>query len=134
MAVEAPQKPLVCVSRSRHDANGRGAIARKDNKVPLQIQARILRDLENSMLTDPMPGFELPKESSGNWDKSEKRRRVQWRETDLRRAIVAAKRAGLRFYSVDIAPDGTISIVVGEQNPGARMVRLRERMGKSTKH
>lgn len=79
-----------------------------------------------------MPGFDLP--NATNWDKSEKRRRVQWRETDLRRAIGAAKRAGLRFYSVEIAPDGTISIVVGEQTPDARMFRLRERKGKFVKH
>lgn len=100
----------------------------------MQIQARILRDLESSSLTDPMPGFELPGGNSGNWGKGEKRRRVQWRETDLRRAIGAAKRAGLRFYSVEIAPDGTISIVVGEQSPDARMFRLRQRAGKSTRH
>lgn len=81
-----------------------------------------------------MPGFDLPNTVPAVWEKPAKRRRVQWRETDLRRAIGAAKRAGLRFYSVEIAPDGTISIVVGEQSPDARMFRLRQRAGKSAKH
>jgi hypothetical protein len=105
-------------------------IPRKDQKFPVQIQARILRDLDSTSL----PAFDLPPSSTEKSDKLEKRRRVAWRETDLRRAIGAAKRAGLRFYSVEIAPDGTISIVVGEQSPDARMFRLRQRVGKSTKH
>ncbi len=41
-------------------------------------------------------------------------------ETDLRRAIGAAKKAGLRFYSVEVAPDGTIAIVVGPHRPTRR--------------
>ncbi len=36
-----------------------------------------------------------------------------WRERDLRRALAVARMAGLRDYRVEIAPDGTISIVVG---------------------
>ena len=36
-----------------------------------------------------------------------------WRESDVRRAIGAAEKAGLHRYRVEIAPDGTISIVVG---------------------
>jgi hypothetical protein len=36
-----------------------------------------------------------------------------WREVDIKRAISAAEKARLRSYRVDIAPDGTISIVVG---------------------
>jgi hypothetical protein len=36
-----------------------------------------------------------------------------WRQSDVRRAIAAAEKAGLTSYRVEIAPDGTISIVVG---------------------
>jgi hypothetical protein len=37
----------------------------------------------------------------------------RWSETDLERAIAVAERAGLRGYRIEIAPDGTIAIVVG---------------------
>ena len=128
----ARKKALVPRIPSRHDAKRERvtSISGKDKKFPVQIRARILRDLESSAFPDPIPAFDLP----NTWDKGDKRRRVAWRETDLRRAIGAAKRAGLRFYSVEVAPDGTISIVVGEQSPDARVFRLRQRVGKSTKH
>jgi len=74
----------------------------------------------------------LPADSKS--DRREGRQRVHWRETDLRRAIGAAKKAGLRFYSVEVAPDGTISVVVGEQTPNASLHRLKQRTGKSTRH
>jgi hypothetical protein len=38
---------------------------------------------------------------------------AHWREVDIKRAIGAAEKMRLRSYRVDIAPDGTISIVVG---------------------
>jgi hypothetical protein len=41
--------------------------------------------------------------------------RGAWRQADVRRAIAAAEQAELRSYRVEIAPDGTIAIVVGEQ-------------------
>ena len=37
-----------------------------------------------------------------------------WREPDLRRALAVVGSARLRDYRVEIAPDGTISIVVGD--------------------
>ena len=37
----------------------------------------------------------------------------RWNDADLERAIAVAERAGLRGYRIEIAPDGTISIVVG---------------------
>lgn len=43
-----------------------------------------------------------------------------WRERDLRRALVVARQAGLASYRVEVAPDGTISIVVLDGKPGAR--------------
>ncbi|MBB5731181.1 hypothetical protein FHS61_000174 [Altererythrobacter atlanticus] len=41
------------------------------------------------------------------------RRRTCWRQMDVLRAINAAKQAGLQDYRVEVAPDGTVSIVVG---------------------
>jgi hypothetical protein len=46
------------------------------------------------------------------------RRKARWRQADVKRAIGAAEQAGLRLYRVEIAPDGTISIVVGEVPQG----------------
>lgn len=37
----------------------------------------------------------------------------RWSEADVERAIAAAERAGLSAYRIEIAPDGTIAIVVG---------------------
>jgi hypothetical protein len=36
-----------------------------------------------------------------------------WRQADVKRAIEAARKAGIEAYRVEIAPDGTISIIVG---------------------
>jgi hypothetical protein len=36
-----------------------------------------------------------------------------WRQAEVRRAINAAEQAGLSHYRIEIAPDGTIAIVVG---------------------
>ena len=38
--------------------------------------------------------------------------RAAWRQDDVKRAIEAAEQAGLSGYRVEIAPDGTITIVV----------------------
>jgi len=43
-----------------------------------------------------------------------------WRQADVRRAIAAAEKAGLASYRIEIAADGTISIVVGEPPEMAR--------------
>ena len=37
----------------------------------------------------------------------------QWRQAEVKQALDAAQEAGLAAYRVEIAPDGTISIVVG---------------------
>jgi hypothetical protein len=37
---------------------------------------------------------------------------LRWSEDDVERAIAAAERAGLASYRIEIAPDGTIAIVV----------------------
>lgn len=52
-------------------------------------------------------------------------RRGHWLERDLRRALDVASRSGMDGYRVEIAPDGTISIVVGypESTPGKPVKR-----------
>lgn len=45
--------------------------------------------------------------------------KARWRQSDVKRAIVAAEQAGLRAYRVEVAPDGTISIVVGAPSEAA---------------
>jgi len=37
----------------------------------------------------------------------------RWKQSDVERAIAAAEQAGLESYRIEIAPDGTIGIVVG---------------------
>lgn len=41
-------------------------------------------------------------------------RKGNWRQADVKRALDAAQKAGLSSYRVEIAPDGTISIIVGD--------------------
>lgn len=42
-----------------------------------------------------------------------------WQEQDVQRAIAAALTAGLTDYRVELAPDGTISIIVGAPSVAA---------------
>ena len=51
----------------------------------------------------------MPEETPSDEDSN----RQRWLDTDVERAIAAAENAGLRAYRVEIAPDGTIAIVVG---------------------
>lgn len=49
-------------------------------------------------------------------DANEEMGRVEagWRDEELRRAMVVAEEAGLKSYRIEIAPDGTITIFVGD--------------------
>jgi hypothetical protein len=40
-------------------------------------------------------------------------RKKRWRQADVERAVAAAEQAGLESYRVEVAPDGTISVIVG---------------------
>ena len=81
--------------------------------VPLQIRSQALRRMSPSPIANPMPGFgplpstTAPDACAGRTD------RTGWRQADVARAIKAAEKADLRAYRIEIAPDGTISIVVG---------------------
>lgn len=86
--------------------------AQEGSAAPIQIQAQFLRDWPSFAQPDTASGFLInPGEETRRPAKRAARR--NWREKDVERAIGAAKEAGLTSYRVEIAPDGTISIVVG---------------------
>ena len=47
-----------------------------------------------------------------NSSAAETGRKAAWRKADLKRAIGVAEEAGLKSYRIEIAPDGTITIIV----------------------
>lgn len=55
----------------------------------------------------------MPDDSAAVTGHDEPQRKPRWRQSDVKRAIAAAEQAGLSAYRVEVAPDGTISIVVG---------------------
>lgn len=69
----------------------------------------------------------MPETAAPDPGKKAKPRRGHWRERDLQRAIEVAKRSGVTAYRVELAPDGTIAIVVGQQDrrSGRTSVRMR---------
>ena len=86
-----------------------GAKKLKGRDVPIRTQARVLRDVELCTPAGSAPELPLtlgdtPPSPTG---------KGHWRQADVKRAIAAAEKAGLRNYRVEIAPDGTISIIVG---------------------
>lgn len=85
--------------------------ADEGDKAPFRIKARFLSDRQ-VFASGPMSGFMATGEDLPD-DRAEQDRR-DWREQDLKRAISVAEEAGLTSYRVEIAPDGAISIIVGE--------------------
>lgn len=82
--------------------------------VAIQIRAQALRQGQPTVQPDAARGFAImPDGVASSSPNDEARGKTQWRQTDVKRAIGAAEKAGLRSYRVEIAPDGTISIVVG---------------------
>lgn len=66
------------------------------------------------------PSIQLRAEALQDWDADNgeqatagRQRRGHWSERDLRRALGVARRAGLEDFRIEIAPDGTIALVVG---------------------
>ena len=74
------------------------------------MRAQILRDAPAVTLPAGILDDLAPEKA----DTSSARSRSRWRKADVERAIAAAERAGLRGYRIEIAPDGTVTIVVGE--------------------
>jgi hypothetical protein len=78
--------------------------------VPFQIRAQSLRHWEDFTPAGGLSGIAFMPEQTT----TPSRRKGSWRQSDITRAIGAAEQAGLGTYRVEIAPDGTITIVVGE--------------------
>jgi hypothetical protein len=87
---------------------------------PIQIQSEALRGWEPSASFLAARGFALlPDEPVTDREQAGVQPGGCWREADLKRAIAVAEKAGLRAYRVEIAPDGTISIIVGGEDRDA---------------
>lgn len=83
----------------------------------IQIQAQALRQRKGSAPPAGGAAFPMmPDIVTTAADGEAAARKTPWRQSDVRRAIAAAEQAGLSVYRVEIAPDGTISIVVGTQS------------------
>jgi hypothetical protein len=82
--------------------------------VPIQIKAQMLRRWPSRGQAGAVGPFAImPDESDRSPDEAESSGKKPWRQNDVKRAVAAAKQAGLQSYRVEIAPDGTISIIVG---------------------
>ena len=83
--------------------------------VPIQIRSQFLRQWQPDGDVSAAGAFasmvEAPERCSGA---SEAHPPGHWRQRDVKRAIGAAEQAGLASYRVEVAPDGTISIIVGD--------------------
>lgn len=79
-------------------------------KRPIQVRAQVLRGLPTR--GNATFGFFLPAEDPQPIAEG-RSRSPHGRQSDVRRAVAAAEEAGLQDYRIEIAPDGTIAIVVG---------------------
>jgi hypothetical protein len=88
----------------------KGASRSGGAKSPIQVRAQVLRDVPTRCST--MPAFFLPDEdpATAAGDRSDG---PPPQQADVERAVAAAEEAGLQDYRIEIAPDGTIAIVVG---------------------
>jgi len=77
---------------------------------PIQVRAEVLARME-ALSTNPL--WTALMASSGDAEPEEPLDETGWHDSDLKRAIEVAEEAGLKSYRVEIAPDGTISIIVG---------------------
>src|SRR6478736_10531118 len=80
---------------------------------PFHIKAQFLRrsQLEPAAA---LGVFEPRAAKDGSADETKASGKRGWRQSDVKRAIAAAEQAGLVSYRVEIAPDGTIGIIVGD--------------------
>ena len=80
---------------------------------PFHIKAQILRKSQ----LEPATGLRVfePRADHNETpsDEAGKPARKRWRQSDLKRLIAAAEQAELASYRIEVAPDGTLSIVVG---------------------
>jgi hypothetical protein len=81
--------------------------------VPIQIKAQTLRRLPLSEHASTSGPFALMPDEMDEPLAREGSNKSRWRQSDVKRAIAAAEQAGLQAYRIEIATDGTISIIVG---------------------
>jgi hypothetical protein len=77
---------------------------------PFHIKAQVLR--QSQLEPSTALGVFEPRSEQGS-DESTSPRKRRWQQSEIKRAIAAAEQAGLESYRVEIAPDGTIAIIVG---------------------
>lgn len=80
--------------------------------VPVRIQAQALRRWQAVGFGNILGPFAMTADEPGPGATAAGGKNP-WRQSDIKRALTAAEQAGLQSYRVEIAPDGTISIVVG---------------------
>ncbi len=83
-------------------------------QTPIQVRAQVLCETPEGAHAAGIADFAMIPDAAAM--AAVAGRKARWRQADVKRAIGAAEQAGLHCYRVDIAPDGTISIVVGERN------------------
>jgi hypothetical protein len=82
---------------------------------PIQIRAEVLRGWKPSTPFDARWDFATMTDNPAIDPKDDTTQiEAGWRDEDLKRAIAVAEQAGLKSYRIDITPDGTISIIVGD--------------------
>lgn len=82
--------------------------------VPFRIQAQVLRRWPPAGHANTVGPFAIMSDDTARpSDEASASRKGRWRQSDVKRAIAAAEQAGLESYRVEIAPDGTLSIIVG---------------------
>lgn len=91
----------------------------KGPEIPYQIRAQMLRDGKHRAPPGLLLGGAPMPDYAATPSHEKAPGKGQWRQSDVRRAIAAAEQAGLELYRVEIAPDGTISIVVGGEAASA---------------
>jgi hypothetical protein len=99
-----------------HGKEGLRAIAKRPSKSggasePIQLRAQVLRELPSPVRA--APGFFLPDgEPAAAGDGAVGN--ATWRPSAVEYAVAALEAAGVRDYRIEIAPDGTIAVVVGK--------------------
>ena len=108
---EKAQLPRTAAGERGLQVGGKGASRSGGAKRPIRVQAEVLRD-RRGCAVEGAKGFAFPEDCATGAALPEALER-HWRQADVKRAIAAAEKAGLTSFRIEIAPDGTISIVVG---------------------
>ena len=101
-----------------HKFIAKGASRSGGSKRSIRVRAQVLRDRQAPLETGGPLGFVLPDQAPA--PPGGEAGKAPWRQSDVRRAIAAAEKAGLREYRIEIDRDGTIAIVVGGPGDAGR--------------